>query len=132
MTGTEIAVFSSVAGGILLFGAVVSLIFWARISALEDRAEPKALLEARTLAESTADRVDTTCAEMRKFRESVHAEMQRFYGIMRRNETAVEKVEAEQHPDRIPAEEVHGAAEPTDGMTRKELRELARSKGKRI
>lgn len=137
--------FSIFGGALVLLLTVVSLIYWARLNGLsefvmtklaelEDKAEPKALEDARVLAETTANRVDSAVADLRKFREGVHAEIQRFYGIMRRNEKAVERVEQadeEEMPREIQAAPP-GQEEAGTALSRSELRARARKAGHRI
>lgn len=144
MDSTEIVVFSCVLGGIFLLFSVAFLILWARQNGLvdltearcerlEQRSEPKALLEARAVAESTADRVDSAMTELRKFREGVHAEVQRLYAIMRRQEKAVQvrSEEPEKDEEEFPDEIEPPKQEETTGsqVSKADLRALARKRG---
>jgi len=125
-----------------LWLALITLICLARFNSVEDqiqeKAEPKALERARAVAEGAADRVDAATVELRKFKEGIHAEMQRFYGIMRRNEKTLERQavaeqssDEEETPDEIPASAFQKPSKEEE-MSRAELRALARSRGHRI
>lgn len=133
-------------GAILFFLLTLfALVMWSRLKGLEDfydtklaelseKAEPKALSDARLIAEETANRVDTAVADLRKFREGVHAEIQRFYGIMRRNERAAERVETVEEAE-LPREIDAGShVQPKEGtpVSRAQLRQQAREAGHKI
>ncbi len=139
--------FCAVSGALLLLSVLSTLIVWNRINNLHDRqhalwqqmdekAQPKQLEKAVMTAEGTASRVDNAVIQLQKFKEGIHAEMQRFYGIMRRNEKAIGREPPDEAPDIIP-----DVINPSDLRTeepenillsRKSLRDEARSKGMKI
>lgn len=99
MESTYLVVFSCVGGVLLLVSVLSSGVLWARLSAVDDRQEalarevlktapPKQLEKALALAEGADARIGSAVGELSKFKDQVHAEMQRFYAIMRRNEKA--------------------------------------------
>ncbi len=148
MESTEIVVFSCVIGGVLLVSVLSTLIVWARVRGVDDRldstvhemlskSEPKQLERANAAAVSAQAIVQTSVQELSKFKDQIHAEMQRFYAIMSRNEKAVKKQESQALPSddasTVP-EEVDASSfspEPPPGheISRAELRELARKAG---
>ncbi len=99
MESSYIVVFSCVGAAILLISLLTTGVLWARLSAVDDRqealaremlkeAQPKQLEKALAVAEGADHRISTAVLELGKFKDQVHAEMQRFYAIMRRNEKA--------------------------------------------
>jgi hypothetical protein len=103
-----------------------------RYSEMAERAEPKELQRALTVAESSAARMDASALGLEKFKEQIHREMQRFYAIMRRTENsatlAAGKHEEEEVPTEIDPADLKRSA--TDGpKTKQELRAIAREKG---
>lgn len=122
MESPAIIVFSCVAGGVLLVSLLISGTLWARLSAVDDRQEalarevlkeatPKQLERALATAEGADARMNNAVLELGKFKEGVHAEMQRFYAIMRRNEKAAGFV---QQPTTTSAED---SAPPPDEVS---------------
>ena len=142
--------FSVVAGAFFLLFSVVSLVYWVQLRRLEqtqnerylefaEKAEPEQLERAVQTAESSAARIDNALVTLGKFREGVHSEMQRFYGIMRRNEKTLERDRVEQTPeDEVPQEidpaDLKPATPDAQGkqLTKAELRAIAREKGIKI
>lgn len=126
-----------------IFGlALCVAILFARVGNAEElaleKSEPKALQDALAKSEGTAARVDNALLNIEKFREGIHSEMQRFYAIMRRNEKALEKGQAEETaensgpPDEIPVESLRKQQTEEDQLSRAELRKLARDRGHRV
>jgi hypothetical protein len=151
MESSYLVVFSVVAGSLFLLVTIVSLIYWARVAALEDeigkltfdvqeKAQPKQIEKALQVAESSADRIDNALLQLQKFREGVHGEMQRFYAIMRRNEKALgstygkqEEDSTDEPPDEIDPKQLKSAKDPDPRQVSKaDLRAIAREKGIQI
>ncbi len=148
METTEIVVFSCVIGAVLLVSVLSTLFVLngvvgvdrrldATVEEMMKRSQPKQLEAANAAAQSAQAIVQTTVQEIAKFKDQIHAEMQRFYAIMSRNEKAVKKQEANLSPSaeasEVP-EEVDASAfnpEPPPGheISKAELRALARKAG---
>ncbi len=147
---TYIVVFSCVAGGILLISLLISGTLWARLSAVDDRQEalarevlkeasPKQLEKALAVAEGADSRITTAVLELGKFKDQVHAEMQRFYAIMRRNEKTFGKENATNTastegesapPDEISVDDLKPKPDKIpERETKAELRARARAAG---
>ncbi len=150
MGSTAIVVFSCVAGGVLLVSVLISGVLWARLSAIDDRQEalarevlkettPKQLQQALATAEGADNRINNAVLELGKFKEGIHAEMQRFYAIMRRNEKSlgVQNVASATStetdaapPDEISVDSLQNKPDGKTGrLTKQELRQKARDAG---
>lgn len=149
MESTVIVVFSCVAGGVLLASLLMSGVLWARLSAVDDRQEalakeviketaPKQIEKAIVTAESSRDRIDNALLEMVKFKDQIHAEMQRFYAIMRRNEksqgfekqASITAAETDPSPpDEVSAASFKTKPETEEIESRESLRARARAAG---
>lgn len=150
METTYLVVFSAVAGCLFILSVLTTLFLvnalrgmQADLDELDERAEPKAIQKALAISEGTAQRVDTAVVELGKFREGIHKEVQRLYGIMRREEKASARFEAAGQqdesedgpdiPDQIDPEQLAGAqGEETEELSKAELRRRAREAGMRI
>ncbi len=148
MESNEIVVFSCIIGGVLLVSVVSTLIVARAIATLDVRLDatvhemltkstPKQLESANAAAQSAQAIVQTSVQEIAKFKDQIHAEMQRFYAIMSRNEKAVKRQESNLQPSadasEVP-EEVDASAfnpEPPPGheISKSDLRALARKAG---
>ncbi len=147
MESSYLVVFSVVAGALLVLTILTTLIGYSRLSAMKERQDdlsvqlttqalPKQLEKAVITSESSRDRVDNALLELQKYREEVHREMQRFYGIMRRNEKTalVGRVEApddgaSEIPDEIAASSLKKESEEEEPISKAELRRQAREAG---
>ncbi len=149
MESTPIVVFSCIAGAILLVSLLMSGVLWARLSAVDDRQEalarevikessPKQLEKALAVAEGSRDRIDNALLEMSKFKDQIHAEMQRAYAIMRRNEkasafgqsTSTPSTETESAPpDEVSVDSLKPKEEPPERESKADLRARARAAG---
>ncbi len=147
METTYLVVFSIVAGAFLLLGVLITLIGASTLKGLRgDVAElsiemstkipPKQLEQAIVTAEGSRARIDTAMIELQKYKEGVHGEMQRFYGIMRRNEKAATQVVGRAEapddgaiPDEIALTSLKKDEEQTEQVSKAELRRLAREAG---
>jgi len=148
MESSYLVVFSVVAGALLLLSVLTTLIYWARLSAvverqdelarvLHDKAPQKQIEKAVVVSEGTRDRLDTALLELEKYRQGIHGEMQRFYGIMRRNEKSAAIVSAQdgggesapELPDEISAEDLKPSAEEEAPISKAQLRKQARDAG---
>ncbi len=148
MESTYLIVFSCVIGGVLLVSILSTLIVVARVKGVEERldatvremlhkSQPKQLESANAAAQSAQAIVQTTVQEIAKFKDQIHAEMQRFYAIMSRNEKAVKKQESATMPSEVESttpDEVDAASfnpEPPPGheVSKAELRAMARKAG---
>lgn len=150
MGSTAIVVFSCVAGGVLLISLLISGALWARLAAVDDRcvalgaemlktSQPKQLERAVAVAESSDARVTNAVLELGKFKEQIHAEVQRYYAIMRRAEKAdkfekptTTSTEAElAPPDEVSVDSLNmkKPGEAPENETRAELRARARAAG---
>lgn len=149
MESTAIVVFSCVAGGILLAALLMSGVLWARLSAVDDRQEalarevvkessPKQLEKALALAEGSRDRIDNALLEMSKFKDQIHAEMQRAYAIMRRAEkasafgqqsTSASSETESAPPDEVSVDVLKSTTENPERESKSELRARARAAG---
>ncbi len=149
MASTAIVVFSCVAGGVFLAAVLMSSVLWARLSAVDDRQEalarevlketsPKQLEKALAVAEGSRDRIDNALLEMSKFKDQIHAEMQRSYAIMRRAEkasafgqsTTSPSAETEPAPpDEVSADILKKSEEEKPPESRADLRARARAAG---
>ena len=136
---------------VLALSILTTRVLWNRVSDLRDhvralqitfqeKAEPKELQRAIAVAEGSADRIDNAVIALEKFKNGVRGEMQRFYGIMRRNEKAfgrtvegvLEKKE-EEYPDEIPAGDLAPKEdEAPEEISKAELRRQAREAGMKI
>lgn len=149
MESSAIVVFSCVAGAILLAALLMSGVLWARLSAVDDRQEslarelvketsPKQLEKALALAEGSRDRIDNALLEMSKFKDQIHAEMQRSYAIMRRAEKASafgqsatsRSTETESAPpDEVSADSFKSTTDTPERESKADLRARARAAG---
>ncbi len=151
MESTYIVVFSCVAGAMLLVSILTTGVLWARLSAIDDRQEslarevlkaspPKQLEKALATAEAADGRIGSAVMELGKFKDQVHAEMQRFYAIMRRNEKASVfqkqptsgSTEGESAPpDEVSVESLKKSegATPPERESKADLRQRARAAG---
>ncbi len=148
METTYLVVFSIVAGAFLLLAVLITLIGASTLKGLRGDVEdlsvemkttipPKQLEQAIVTAEGSRARIDTALIELQKYKEGVHGEMQRFYGIMRRNEKAA--VGAIAQPSADPGSEVPDEIalsslkkddeEEPEKISKAELRKLAREAG---
>lgn len=130
--------FSGVIAVICLAFALVSLAFWARLSALEDtlklveeKVPSKRLAEVEASSDALLARMDNVVVDISVFKNQVHKELQRFDQIMRRMEKAArtvakgpeeEDTEEDGFPDEVKPEENSKTAKTR--MTRAELRKL--------
>ncbi len=148
MENTTIVVFSCVIGGLSLLSVLSTLIVWARVKGVDDRLDatvtelitkstPKQLESANAAAHSAQAIVQTSVQEIAKFKDQIHAEMQRFYAIMSRNEKAVKKQElttmpseaANGPPDEVDAASFNPDPPPGHEISKAELRAMARKAG---
>jgi len=149
MESSAIVVFSCVAGVILLVSLLMSGVLWARLSAVDDRQEalaremvkestPKQLEKALAVSEGTRDRVDNALLEMSKFKDQIHAEVQRYYAIMRRQEKASAFGQASTPtsaetetapPDEVSADILKKNQETPERESKADLRARARAAG---
>ncbi len=149
MESTSIVVFSCVAGALLLVSLLMSGVLWAGLSAVDDRQKdlarevvkestPKQLEKGIAIAEGSRDRIDNALLEMSKFKDQIHAEMQRSYAIMRRAEkasgfgqqTASQSTETESAPpDEVSADILKGTTETKERESKADLRARARAAG---
>lgn len=149
MESTSIVVFSCVAGGVLLASLLMSGVLWARLSAVDDRQEalarevvkettPKQLEKALATAEGSRDRIDNALLEMSKFKDQIHAEMQRSYAIMRRTEksalfekaTTSSSTETESTPpDEVSVDSLKKSEAIPERESKADLRARARAAG---
>lgn len=149
MESSYVVVFSCVAGGVLLISLLTTGVLWARLSAVDDRQEalarevlktapPKQLEKALAVAEGADHRISTAVLELGKFKDQVHAEMQRFYAIMRRNEKAAGTFQPQATtstddepapPDEISVEALKPRPDAKDRGTKADLRRRAREAG---
>ncbi len=148
MENTTIIVFSCVCGALLCISVLSTLILWARLSAVDDRLElfaeqslkestPKQLESANAAAHGAQAMVQTSVQEIAKFKDQIHAEMQRFYAIMSRNEKAVKKQENQPvpreedvgPPDSVDASSFNPEPPPGHEISKADLRALARKAG---
>jgi len=148
MENVEIIVFSCVIGAVLVISVLSSLFLLVRVKGVDDRQEatvremltksqPKQLESANAAAHSAQAMVQTSVQEIAKFKDQIHAEMQRFYAIMSRNEKALKKQEqqpmpsedATGPPDEVDASSFSPKPPPGHEISRSELRELARKAG---
>jgi len=149
MESTAIVVFSCVAGGILLVALLMSGVLWARLSAVDDRQEalarevvkestPKQLEKGIAIAEGSRDRIDNALLEMSKFKDQIHAEMQRTYATMRRAEkasafgqsTSTSSTETETAPpDEVSVDSLKPTTETPERESKADLRARARAAG---
>jgi len=148
MENTAILVFSCVIGGVLLVSILSTLIVVARVKGVEERldatvremlhkAQPKQLESANAASQGAMAMVQTSLQEIAKFKDQIHAEMQRFYAIMSRNEKALKKQENQS----LPSEEVAGPPDSVDAssfnpepppgheISKADLRAMARKAG---
>ncbi len=141
--------FCVVSSLLFVFQSLVAFFAWTRFRSLEavwvrlnavvaEKAVPKQLEKAIVVAEASRDRIDTALLEMGKFKEGVHAEIQRFYAIMRRNEKALNDVQLTRHedgkpqqefPDEMPATSAATREEDETQISKAELRKRARAAG---
>ncbi len=148
MESSYVVVFSCVIGGVLLVSVLSTLIVWARVRGVDDRLDatvqelltkssPKQLESANAAAQSAQAIVQTSVQEIAKFKDQIHAEMQRFYAIMSRNEKAVKKQDAHQMPqeaddstpDEVDASSFSPEPPPGHELSKVELRAMARKAG---
>jgi len=109
----------------------------ATVREMLSKSQPKQLESANAAAHSAQSMVQNALQEIAKFKDQIHAEMQRFYAIMSRNEKAVKKQESTTHPQEDasgPPDEVDASSfspEPPPGheISKAELRALARKAG---
>ncbi len=143
-----VIVFSCVIGGVLLVSILSTLIVVARVKGVEERLDatvremlqkstPKQLESANAAAHGAQSMVQTTLQEIAKFKDQIHAEMQRFYAIMSRNEKAVKKQEsavmpsddANAPPDEVDASSFNPEPPPGHEISKADLRAMARKAG---
>jgi len=149
MESSYVVVFSCVGGAILLISLLTTGVLWARLSAVDVRQEalarevlkessPKQLEKALATAEGADIRISTAVLELGKFKDQVHAEMQRFYAIMRRNERAAagqnssfskSTEEESAPPDEISVDSLKKTSDVPENETKSELRARARAAG---
>ncbi len=146
MESSYLILFSSVAVAIALLSALAHVVFWARLTHVDERQEalsrevlkestPKKLEQAIATSESSRDRIDTALLELLKFKDQVHAEMQRFYAIMRRSEKTAgfEKATTSAESESAPPDEISVDAlkkpEPDERESKADLRKRARAAG---
>ncbi len=149
MESTAIVVFSCVAGGILLAALLTSGVLWARLSAIDERqvalaqemikeSSPKQLEKAVAIAEGSRDRIDNALLEMSKFKDQIHAEMQRSYAIMRRAEktsafgqqsTSTSTDSESAPPDEVSVDSLKSTTETPERESKADLRARARAAG---
>lgn len=148
MESSYLVVFSVVAGALLLLFVLTTLIYWARLSAvverqddltrvLHDQAPQKQIEKAVITSEGTRDRLDSALLELQKYREGIHGEMQRFYGIMRRNEKSANALSAQgspeaagsELPDEITVDSLKTSEEEDAPVSKADLRKQARAAG---
>lgn len=146
METAYLVVFSVVASVLFLFFFVSHFTLARRLNdlanlendrwiTLNEHTEPKEVQRAVTVAESCAARVDAAAIGLEKFKEQIHREMQRFYGIMRR----AEKAESSNFGSPEKEEDVPTEIDPADlkknpiddggRKSKAELRAIAREKG---
>ena len=147
MENYEIVVFSCVIGAVLLLSVLSTLIVWSRVKDVDQRLEatvhemlakssPKQLETANAAAHGAQAMVQTSLQEIAKFKDQIHAEMQRFYAIMSRNEKAVKSKEATTMredapgpPDEVDASSFNPEPPPGHEISKSDLRALARKAG---
>ncbi len=149
MESTAIVVFSCVAAAVFLAAVLMSGVLWARLSAVDDRQEalardlvkessPKQLEKALALAEGSRDRIDNALLEMSKFKDQIHAEMQRSYAIMRRAEkasafgqqsTSTSTETQLAPPDEVSVDSLKSTTEIPERESKADLRARARAAG---
>jgi len=143
---TYLVVFSTIAAVYLLLGLLLFFVLWSRLNSvdeqidvLEDQVPAEQVTRAVAIAEGSADRVDNAVTALGKFREGIHSEVQRLYGIMRRQEKSADRLEAAQQepedevPTEIdPAQLQSKEEEPSKEMSKAQLRELARKRGVQV
>jgi len=146
---SAIVVFSCVAGGVFLASLLMSGVLWARLSNVDERQDylareltkestPKQLEKALAVAEGSRDRIDNALLEMSKFKDQIHAEMQRSYAIMRRAEkassfgqqsTSTSTETDSAPPDEVSADILKSTTEPPERESKADLRARARAAG---
>ncbi len=148
MESSYLVVFAVVAAALLILFVLSTLISAARLTAvaeriddltrrLHDQAPQKQIEKAVITSEGTRDRLDSALMELQKYREGIHGEMQRFYGIMRRNEKSASLVEAAgsaeapgpELPDEITVDSLKTAEENDAPISKADLRKQARAAG---
>ncbi len=147
MGNTAIVVLSCVIGAVLLISVLSTLIVARAIASVDGRldatvsemltkSQPKQLESANAAAHSAQAMIQTSVQEIAKFKDQIHAEMQRFYAIMSRNEKAVKKQEttnaveeAPDPPDEVDASSFSPDPPPGHEISKADLRALARKAG---
>ena len=148
MENTAIVVLSCVIGAVLVVSVLSTLIVARAIASVDGRldatvhemltkSQPKQLESANAAAHSAQAMVQTSVQEIAKFKDQIHAEMQRFYAIMSRNEKAIKKQEsttmpveeATGPPDSVDASSFSPEPPPGHELTKVELRAMARKAG---
>ncbi len=147
METTYLVVFSIVAGAFLLLATVITLFGASTLKGLRGDLDdlavqmntqipPKQLEQALVTAEGCRGRIDTALIELQKYKEGVHGEMQRFYGIMRRNEKAALGAVAQapgdagsEIPDEIAVTSLRKDEQESEKLSKQELRRMAREAG---
>ncbi len=147
MESTYLVFFSIVLGVVVVSFGLTTLTLWSRQSGLlqqvidlsrefQKKEPTKAIEKAVIVAESARDRMDNTAQEIVKFREGIHQEMQRFYGIMRRNEKTLAAQPSQPSTEEAELPEEMSAAsfkkkegEEPEVESRADLRARARAQG---
>ena len=139
METSYLIAFSTIAAVFAIVFLVFAAVVWIRLNALEETAPPREVQRALQVSEGTASRMDSAVNDLEKFKDSIHATIQRFYGIMRRNEKSLDRLESaptqspSEVPDEIdPADLKQPDAEPEAVQSKAELRALARKRGVQI